>query len=94
MKNWLQSKIAFLYGKYFSLDRKFRKQKAAATITFGDDDKLGGSIRVTLGGIDYYFEGRAEIETFTNNLGQERTRKRLKYGGWGISLAAPENKLF
>ncbi len=94
IKNWLHYKLAMLIGEHFSLNRKFRKNKAIALIHFIGDDNFGGSIKICCGGIEYFFEGKPEIEKYKNAGGEIVVKKKLKYGGWGIDLTAEENKIF
>jgi len=93
IKNWIIYKFAVFFGKYISLDRIFRKNKAIATIHFIEgQDPTGGSIKIKVGGMIYYFEGLPEFEKYQNATGENITKKILKYGGWEMDLMHPNNK--
>mgnify|MGYP001571626824 CR=1 FL=1 len=94
IKNWIKTKLAILFGQHFSLDKKFRKDKATASICFVGEDKIGGSIRIEMGGMIYFFEGTPEIERYKNFVGKDVVKKTLKYGGWEMDMRHPNNKLF
>jgi hypothetical protein len=95
MKNWIQTKLAILYGQFFSLDKKFRKNGAVAVIHFLEgDDKTQGSIKIEMNGMTYFFEGTPKIEEYKNVEGKNVMRKELKYGGWEMDMQHPNNKLF
>ena len=95
MKNWIQTNLALLYGKYFSLDRIFCKKKAVAVIYFIEGQtKKEGSIRIEANGITYFFEGKPIIEEYKNAEGKNVMKKSLKYGGWEVDMRHSANKIF
>lgn len=94
MKEWIKYNLAMLMGNWFSLDRKFKRGRATASISFVKDERLGGSIKLHFNGVEYFFEGKPEIEKYKNAYGKNVTRKKIKYGGWGIDLTAEENNIF
>jgi hypothetical protein len=94
IKNWIQIKLAILYGQSFSLNKKFRKGGAVAVIHFVEGgDNTGGSIKIEMNGITYFFEGTPKIEEYKNAEGKNVIRKELKYGGWEMDMEHPNNKL-
>ena len=92
IKNWLQTKLAIIYGQYFSLDKEFRKSNAVAVICFVEEN-LGGSIKIEMNGMVYFFEGTPKIEEYKNAEGKNVVRKELKYGGWEMNMMHENNKL-
>lgn len=92
-KTRLLHKLAFLTGKYFSLDKCFRKRRAVARIRFTKTDKLGGSIVLSVGGMNYYFEGTPEIRKYKGSTGGDVFEKTLKYGGWELDMTHEDNKI-
>jgi len=93
MKNWLIFRLSVLWGKYFSLDKIFRRQNAVAKICFVGGEKLGGSIKLIIGGTTYFFEGSPEIEEYKNYANNPVVSKTLKYGGWEMDLKHFEHKI-
>jgi len=93
IKNKLQSWLAIFIGQNLSLHRKFTKENATATIHFFSDDKLGGSIKLDIGGIVYYFEGNPKLEEYKNLSGETVIQKTLDYGGWEMNLKDRRNRV-
>jgi len=94
--NWkikLLNKLATFTGKYYSLDRHFNRRKATAKIRFTKKDKYGGSIIISCGGMNYYFEGTPEIKKYKGGTGLNVVQKTLKYGGWEMDMTHKDNKL-
>lgn len=96
VKDWINTKLAIIYGRRFSLDRKFRNKKAVAKIHFvkDRDEKYGGSITIIMDGMIYYFEGIPQIKQYKNRTGKNVVQKTLKYGGWEMNMIDKANKLF
>lgn len=82
IKNKLMILYWILYGKYFSLNAIFKKKDAKAFTHFSENEKHGGSIIIKIGKMNYYFEGKPEIESYPDMDGNTIVKKTLKYGGW------------
>ena len=83
--------LAVFWAKYFSLDSYFRKTKAVAEICFVGEDKLGGSIKLRMGGTTYYFENKQPLESWKDFIGEEVVCKRMGYGGWEMDMTHPDH---
>jgi hypothetical protein len=94
IKQWISSHLALIYGSRFSLDNKFKTKKAKAEIVFLEGEEYGGSIKIKIDGMIYYFEGMPEIERYKNFEGKQVVKKNLKYGGWEMDMMHKSNKIF
>lgn len=90
-KNWINTQVALLTGKYFSLDRTFKNNSAIAQLHFVEGKNI--NVKIIMNGITYFFEGEPEIKKYNNTEGKEVIQQTWKYGGWEADINSEEVKL-
>ena len=70
-----------------SIDRNLKG--SSASIYFVKDE-LPKGVRLTVRGVEFFYEGKPDITSYKNNIGNTVKKYTWRYGGWGKILSPKE----